>query len=101
MPSAPCLSSRIETSLRIDPAALVAVDRVETLLRDELKPDTVRCRVRSGGVVVELDEPTLAQLLPAQRYALEERIRSAFGEARPVQFQAYVRGSAFLRERGA
>jgi pyridinium-3,5-biscarboxylic acid mononucleotide sulfurtransferase len=98
LPSAPCLSSRVETALRIDPATLRAIDEAETFLRAALKPDTVRCRVRHAGVVVELDEEALARLPAAGRPALEARIRSAFGDARPVTFQSYVRGSAFLRD---
>lgn len=101
LPSAPCLSSRVETSLRIEPQTLRAIDQVETLLRGELSPDTVRCRVRQAGVVVELDEPTLSCLSEDSRARLVHRICEAFGAPRPVHFQAYVRGSAFLREQNA
>lgn len=97
LPSAPCLSSRVETALRIDPATLRAIDAAETLLRRELAPQTVRCRVRQAGVVVELDEATLASLSVAGRAALSDRIRATFGDSRTVQFQSYLRGSAFLR----
>ena len=38
LPAAPCLSSRIETGIGIDPDVLVAVNRVERLLSRELKP---------------------------------------------------------------
>ncbi|SIP89247.1 uncharacterized protein SAMN05421641_101230 [Paracoccus thiocyanatus] len=98
MPSAPCLSSRIETALRIEPEMLRAVDGVETLLRAELAPQTVRCRVRAAGVVVELDPAALSRLSPERRQALTGEIRAAFGQDRPVMFQSYTRGSAFLRE---
>ena len=101
LPSAPCLSSRIETSLRIEPQILRAIDKVETLLRDDLSPDTVRCRIRQAGIVVELDERTLSCLSKGTRAWLTDRICKAFGEPRPVHFRAYVRGSAFLREQGA
>ncbi|MFJ1311558.1 adenine nucleotide alpha hydrolase [Agrobacterium sp. P15N1-A] len=101
LPSAPCLSSRVETALRIDPATLRAIDTVEMLLRRDLSPQTVRCRVRQGGVVVELDEATLATLSAATRMALSDRIRTTFGDPRPVQFESYTRGSAFLRGEGA
>ncbi|CDX19977.1 Pp-loop domain protein [Mesorhizobium sp. SOD10] len=101
LPSAPCLSSRIETALRIDPQTLRAVDRAETLIRDELSPDAVRCRVRQAGVVVELDEPTLSRLSDNGRVELARRVSEAFGGPQPVQFQAYRRGSAFLREQSA
>ncbi|UFM64484.1 adenine nucleotide alpha hydrolase [Paracoccus sp. MA] len=98
MPSAPCLSSRIETALRIEPQTLHAVDRIETLLRDELAPRTVRCRVRATGVVVELDPAALSRLSPEHQRALTQKIGAAFGSDRPVLFQGYTRGSAFLRE---
>ena len=38
LPSAPCLSSRMETGLRIDPLLLPMIDRIETLLRQRLSP---------------------------------------------------------------
>lgn len=98
MPSAPCLSSRIETALRIDPDMLRAVDRIETLLRAELAPETVRCRVRAAGVVIELDPGALSRLSPERQQALAGEIRAAFGSDQPVLFQSYTRGSAFLRE---
>ncbi|MBB4188446.1 uncharacterized protein GGE07_005125 [Sinorhizobium terangae] len=97
LPSAPCLSSRVETALRIEPHLLRAIDSVETHLRTELSPETVRCRVRQAGVVVELDSEALARLSNSQRIQLTDQIRSAFGE-RPVHFETYKRGSAFLRE---
>lgn len=97
LPSAPCLSSRVETALRINPGTLRAIDAAETLLRRELSPQTVRCRVRQAGVVVELDEATLTTLSDPARAVLSDRIRTTFGEQRPVQFQSYLRGSAFLR----
>ncbi|MDX8507255.1 hypothetical protein [Mesorhizobium captivum] len=101
LPSAPCLSSRIETALRIEPQILRAVDRVETLIRGELSPDTVRCRVRQTAVVVELDETTLSRLSDADRVELARKIADAFDGQPPIHFQAYVRGSAFLREQSA
>ncbi|MBB6305548.1 MULTISPECIES: adenine nucleotide alpha hydrolase [Rhizobium] len=101
LPSAPCLSSRVETALRIEPEILQAIDRVEMLLRRELSPGTVRCRVRQTGVVVELDEPTLSKLSGDSRARLVGQISEAFGSRRPIDFQAYARGSAFLRERNS
>jgi len=60
LPSAPCLSSRVETGIRIDPAVLLAVDATERRLRKELTPETVRCRVRGNAIAIELDARTLA-----------------------------------------
>lgn len=98
LPSAPCLSSRVETALRIEPDMLRAIDEVETFLRQELAAETVRCRVRSTGVVVELDEGALTSLTATKRSTLSARIERAFGSKKSIFFEHYVRGSAFLRE---
>jgi len=96
LPSAPCLSSRVQTGIRIQPAALLIVDAVESTLRAALRPTTVRCRVRADGVVVELDHASLQRLDPGRRDELAHDIRTAHG-VETVRFGAYERGSAFLR----
>ena len=104
LPSAPCLSSRIETGLRIEPMELAMVHAAETLVAAALRPATVRCRVRAAGVVVELDEATLARLDPEAAEALRVRIAGLAREAglaRLVSFAPYRTGSAFLRPRTA
>jgi len=102
LPAAPCLSSRIETGLRVEADQLAAIDRVETLLRDELAPRTVRCRRRRSGFVIELDAETLAALSPISRQGLTARVGAilfAGGLDRDtaLDFTAYRMGSAFLR----
>lgn len=99
LPSAPCLSSRVETGIRIDPVALRMIDRIETLVRDSLAPETVRCRVRAAGIVVELDSRSLARLADARREELVNDMRAStpLGSDTEVSFVAYTRGSAFLR----
>jgi uncharacterized protein len=100
LPAAPCLSSRVETGLAIEPDALRAIDAVESVLRAALSPETVRCRLRRGAICIEFDEPTLAALTPVQRQGWARRIAARFariGVARPVRFVPYRRGSAFLR----
>ena len=62
LPSAPCLSSRVETGIRIEAPVLRAVHAAERLVAAELAPRTVRCRVRRQGVVIELDGASLAHL---------------------------------------
>jgi uncharacterized protein len=96
LPSAPCLSSRIETGLRIEAPVLAMVHAAEKLVADALRPRTVRCRVRAAGVVVELDAPTLAGLDEAEAEDLRTRI-GALGVARPVAFAPYRNGSAFVQ----
>jgi uncharacterized protein len=96
------LSSRIETGIAIDPVMLGRVHETERLVDRELKPRTVRCRVRSQGVVIELDEASLACLsdercesLAAQAHGLFERA----GFDYVVGFAPYRVGSAFLHSR--
>lgn len=103
LPAAPCLSSRVETGIAIEAPTLGAINAVERELRAELAPRTVRCRVRRESVVVELDERTLSALDVARRDAHAARIAGLFGAIgvhRPVRFEAYRMGSAFLRPAG-
>jgi uncharacterized protein len=96
LPSAPCLSSRIETGLRIEAPLLSMVHEAEKLVAGILHPRTVRCRVRASGVVVELDEPTLRNLGSVEAESLRQKI-AALGVVRPVTFAPYRSGSAFVQ----
>ncbi len=100
LPASPCLSSRVETGLGIDPEVLDAIDRAERLVRIELTPNTVRCRVRREAVVIELDAESIRVLDSTKATQLRQRIGALLltaGVAHPVSFQAYRMGSAFLR----
>lgn len=96
LPAAPCLASRIETGIGIEADMLTAVDAAETFIRRQLRPGTVRCRLRRSGVVVELDEETLARVGAHDRATLARPVAAMFA-GRPVAFEPYRRGSAFLR----
>lgn len=99
LPAAPCLSSRIETGIVIDPATLAAVNAAEGLLQEELMPTTVRCRVRHERISIELDSGSLARLTPAQERRIAASISSRFNAAGvrlPVDFEPYQMGSAFV-----
>ena len=100
LPAAPCLSSRVETGISIDPEVLKAIDACERLVRDVTGAATVRCRVRRDAVVVELDDTALADLEAPRRAALagevDERMTAA-GVSRVLRFEPYRMGSAFLR----
>lgn len=101
LPAAPCLSSRVETGIRIEPEALAFVHRVERELADALGPQVVRCRVRSRGVAVELDAAALDRLNGA-RQAWHERIAGLarlHGLPDDIRFETYRRGSAFVATR--
>jgi pyridinium-3,5-biscarboxylic acid mononucleotide sulfurtransferase len=91
MPSSPCLSSRVETGIRIEPQILQMIDDVEVRLKKNgLR--TVRCRVRKGGVVIEHDDGAVGA-------ALHDDIAgvvAVHGFAAPT-YAPYTRGSAFLR----
>lgn len=100
LPSAPCLSSRIETGIRIEAPVLAMVHAAEKLVSARLSPRTVRCRVRAAGMVIELDGATLAALDAQQAGDLRaelQQLAEAAGLRAPVQFAAYRTGSAFLR----
>ena len=99
LPSAPCLSSRIETGIAIDPDMLRLVHAAELLVSKSLAPRTVRCRVRAKGVVIELDEQNLAALDGEAREALRDDVGTLFrdgGFEYPVSLAPYRTGSAFL-----
>jgi uncharacterized protein len=99
LPSSPCLSSRVETGIAIDPAVLHNIHAVEALVEQSLAPRTVRCRVRNAGIVVELDQAALADLDDARRATLMARVQDAFASTHPqatVRFEPYRAGSAFL-----
>jgi uncharacterized protein len=100
LPASPCLSSRVETGLAIDPEVLDAVYRAERLVQRELSPKTVRCRVRRDAVVIELDAEGIRGLDATKAADLRQRIgvmMMTAGVTDPVSFQTYRMGSAFLR----
>ena len=103
LPAAPCLSSRVETGIPIDPEVLKAIDACERLVRGATGAATVRCRVRRDAVVVELDDAALADLDASRRAGLREEVEermSAAGVSRTLRFESYRMGSAFLRRSG-
>jgi uncharacterized protein len=102
LPAAPCLSSRLETGLRVEPTTLRLVHRIERLIQEALDPRTVRCRVMHDGVTVQLDPDALDRMAPPAAPNLRREIQhlvEAAGERRPVRFAPYRMGSAFHRPR--
>jgi pyridinium-3,5-biscarboxylic acid mononucleotide sulfurtransferase len=100
LPASPCLSSRVETGLRVTADVLGLVHAVESHLRERLQAATVRCRIRRDGLVVELDAQALAGIESAgdgAARATVERIARDRGHPQPVRFELYRMGSAFLR----
>jgi uncharacterized protein len=101
LPAAPCLSSRIETGIRIEAPMLAMVHRVEKVVSAAVPALTVRCRFRRSGVVVELDAATLEGLEEEQQMALRRQIAAMLAETgllRDISFAPYRTGSAFLRD---
>lgn len=99
LPAAPCLSSRVETGIAIEPETLKAIHLTEKLVAATLQPTTVRCRVRANGVVIELDEATLAKIDQQIRNELMSKIETIFvrkDSIKSIRFEAYRTGSAFL-----
>ncbi len=106
LPSAPCLSSRIETGLRVEPDTLRFIHHVERLVGARiglsLSTRAVRCRIRAAGIVVELDPASLAALGEAERDEFGHVILAAAPAtvaSRSVSFAPYRTGSAFLVDR--
>ena len=100
LPAAPCLSSRVETGLRIEGDQLALIDAVEKFTARRLGAHTVRCRIRKQQVVIELDDTGLAALGETGADDLRTIIAGmldAEGIAKPLDFQPYRMGSAFLR----
>ena len=100
LPSAPCLSSRIETGLRIEAPVLAMVHAAETLVGRTVAASTVRCRVRAGGVVIELDQESLDRLSAAAAEGLLASVAAlahGAGLVEPITLAPYRTGSAFLR----
>jgi pyridinium-3,5-biscarboxylic acid mononucleotide sulfurtransferase len=98
LPAAPCLSSRIETGIGIEAEMLARVHAAERYVARQLKPQTVRCRVRETGVVIELDPASLSALDDGSRAELSTRITRLFDSRHVVSFAPYRVGSAFLTE---
>ncbi len=98
LPASPCLSSRVETGIRIEPEWLSMIDEVETWLQATLAPKVVRCRIRNTRVTIEIDPETLKILTKTNRRDIIDGIRSRMPKKKQldVTFAIYQRGSAFI-----
>ena len=101
LPAAPCLASRVETGLPIEPEQLRKVDRVEVALRAALHEAgrhaaSVRCRILSTGVEIALDSTCLDALDSASRGRILVKAQEAWGESPPpMKWSAYQMGQTF------
>jgi uncharacterized protein len=99
--ASPCLSSRVETGIRIEADTLAFVHAAERLVQAAIEPKTVRCRVRAEGLVIELDSAAYDRLSPADAHRLAGQISTSIPariQAATVSFAPYRVGSAFLVE---
>lgn len=96
LPAQPCLASRVETGIAINPRDLAFIDRTEGEVRALLGArQTVRVRLRRDGVHLELrPAPALAQTADLAR--LMEAACQAEGRIF-AGLDAYRVGSAFVR----
>ena len=98
LPAQPCLSSRVETGIAIDPHDLGFIEQVEAALGARFgEKAVVRCRVTWTGVVIELGAHC-----PDDANAVAQRVGGEACRAAGRRFagvRAYTRGAAFLRSR--
>ncbi len=96
IPASPCLSSRVETGIRITRPMLRRIEAAEAAIRARIEAASVRCRVRGSGVVIEIDAATLASLAPRVLRDIAAGVSRIFASATPPTFEPYRNGSAFL-----
>jgi uncharacterized protein len=97
LPAQPCLSSRVETGLAIDPDDLMFVHKVEKYLSKALGAGDIRCRISHAGVRIEIAESLIEK--NASNWALvKTRVEALVIENNRTLagYSTYVRGSAFI-----
>jgi uncharacterized protein len=102
LPASPCLSSRVQTGIRISAPMLRGIDEAERLVRAHIDARDIRCRVRREGIVVEVDAESLARLSDDLRNTVGELVSQSLSASRSmapaaVTFEPYRVGSAFIR----
>lgn len=95
IPASPCLSSRVETGIGITPSLLQRIHAAENAIRSRIAAASVRCRVRSSGIVIEIDAISLATLAPGDLDGIRLAVAAIFGGSLP-SIAPYRVGSAFL-----
>jgi uncharacterized protein len=98
LPAQPCLASRIETGLTVDPDDLAFVAEMERRLAVLVPPDGLRCRITASGVRVELDLETARREGREADVAAIAGALCAEGGRQLLPLSPYRRGSAFLHE---
>ena len=99
LPASPCLASRVETGIYIQPQQLDLINRIERKLRAKMTAENIRCRLQAQKLVLEVDALQLKDLNSDE---IENIIAEAESMAReagfslPVHIAPYQRGSAFV-----
>lgn len=102
LPAAPCLASRVETGISIEADELRSINAIERFISDRFACKTVRCRLRDGIVVIEIDEQSLPEIAAhidgpgSLAESLRNLLASRFKQ-HPISCTAYRSGSAFVQ----
>jgi pyridinium-3,5-biscarboxylic acid mononucleotide sulfurtransferase len=99
LPAAPCLASRVESGIRIEPQILRTIHAAEKVVTELIGIQIVRCRLRAHAIVIELDRTALNEIAAETTAEICINIAGLFdqiGIRLPVSFAAYRAGSAFL-----
>ena len=102
LPAQPCLSSRVETGIRINPADLGFIHRVERALEKHLGAGDIRCRIVNDGVVVQLPTDCIVFTDNFEFSTVESLVKKLCNADQRlfVKLEPYKMGSAFLRTEG-
>lgn len=95
LPAQPCLSSRVETGIRIEADDLAFIHRMERRLAPLVDEGvTVRCRITRDGVMIELAQVAMHRAPAVAAIAAEFCDAS---DRRYAGMRPYRQGAAFLR----
>jgi len=95
LPASPCLSSRVETNQRIEPAIVKAIDALEIQLREQFNFSILRVRYRHNGIAIELGDNELALLNHSDEIHIRRIVTTHFSKPL-VSIEGYRMGSAFV-----
>jgi uncharacterized protein len=100
LPAAPCLSSRLQTGIAVTAERLLFIDQVEDVARKVLSPGTVRCRILSERVEVQLDAASLEKLEKSSDMKAHIVEFMSARQSLPVAFALYRQGSSVVHGNG-
>lgn len=100
LPASPCLASRVETGIKINPDQLDLIYRIEKFITGHIKAENIRCRILAQSLVIQIDQGVLDNMpVSLNDFFLKEaaHMATSVGINLPVLLLPYVRGSAFKR----